>query len=130
MYHKDVAGSLSNAQRRHLVGMVDGPKPYIEVIEHGERWTRLTLFRKRLIRSCGPEGGLVNTNGAKFYCLTEDGRAVLCCVLGEYADAIVAAERVNFPGVRASLTGLVYRRGVEGGRPDEAVPKSPATVEA
>ena len=130
MYHKDVAGRLSNAQRRHLVGIVDGPKPYVEVIEHGERWTRLSLFRKHLIRFCGEQGSSIKTTGAKFYCLTEDGRAVLCCVLGEYADALVMADRANFQPFNNSLRGLAYRGGVEGGRPDEPAPKSPAAIEA
>ena len=129
MYHKDVAGRLSNAQRRHLVGMIDGPKPYVEVIESGERQTRAMLFRIRLVRSCTEDGTAAQTP-AKFYRLTEDGRAVLCVVLGEYADALVAADRANFKPFNNSLRALAYRRGVEGGRPDEPAPKSPATVEA
>jgi hypothetical protein len=129
MYHKGVAGRLSNAQRRHLVGMVDGPKPYVEVIDSGERQTRAALSRIRLVRLCGNPSGTLSAPG-KFYCLTDDGRAVVCCVLGEYADALVAADRANFKPFNNSLRGLAYRRGVEGGRPDEPAPKSPATVEA
>ena len=115
MYHKTVASNLSNAQRRHIVGMVDGPKPYVEAIDASERKTRLSLFNLRLIRLCTEAGHAVGV-GAKFYCMTEDGRAVLCFVLAEYAEALIRAQEAEFVAIKEPLTVPAEDSGAKGTR--------------
>jgi hypothetical protein len=109
MYHEGVTNRLSNAQRRFLIKMIDGPHLFVNDVETGLFNTRLSLFRAHLIRMCGPDMGTIICSGAKHFCLTDDGRQVVCFVLAEYAEALVQAELDGFPSVNEILARLSYR---------------------
>ncbi len=114
MSHHGIAAKLSRSQCDALVEMVDGVRPYVEDgIGTGARLSRAKLFAVGLMRHCGEHGGTTST-GRQFYCLTEDGRGVLCALLGQYADALCRAEEAAFAPVKPILTRLGYGRMVIG----------------
>lgn len=109
MYHQAVASSLTGHKRKFLISMIDGPHPFVAHAHFAERATRESLFRAGLLRLCGPSGGTIcGLISAQFFCLTENGRAVVCCVLAEYAEALVMAERANLVPVNETLTRFAY----------------------
>ena len=111
MYHKAVAASISNGQRRFLISLIDGPHPFVAHAPISEQATRTSLFRLHLIRFYSTTRDSI--------CLTENGRQVVCFVLAEYAEALVRAEHAGFR-LNEALTGVVdYHRHVEGRHPKE-----------
>ena len=113
MHHESVARRLSNPQRRHLIALIDGPQPYIECIHRGERWVRVKLFERGLLRHCTATGHSV-TASMSFYCLSDDGRQVVCAILAEYAEALIAAELANQKPFNEVLTRVGYGRFATG----------------
>lgn len=119
MNHENTARRLSNQQRRYLISMIDGPHPYVECVQQGERWVRVKLFELGLLRHCTATGHSV-TASVNFYCLSDDGRQVVCAILAEYAEALIAAELANQKPFNEVLTRVGYGRFAATGEPRHA----------
>jgi len=85
MSARSIARSLSNIQRSSLVEHAPGPQRYFT---DTDRKTKQSLVDAGLLRPTARE------NQAKFppeLVLSELGREVVCFILGDYADALVAS---------------------------------------
>ena len=85
MNHKNVARSLSRAQRNLLIAHIDGTNDIAVPVFIKERTNaRVGLISLKLIRPDRPRWATKTT-------ITEDGRQVLATILADYAEALVAA---------------------------------------
>lgn len=85
MNHKNVARSLSRAQRNLLIAHIDGTNDIAVPVFIKERTSaRVGLISLKLIRPDRPRWATKTT-------ITEDGRQVLATILADYAEALVAA---------------------------------------
>ena len=90
--HQYKAADLSRAQREVLIVHALGPQPVqrsdVQRSDNGR--TGIILMRRGLIRYTGPDGKCGGSRPTHTL-LTEDGRQVVCAILAEYADALVAS---------------------------------------
>src|SRR5260221_7160930 len=83
-----IARNLSASQRGCLISHIDGPQP-LTVLPGGIFRTKTILVDRGLL--CVPQNGTTPKARLKELCLSDLGREVVCHVLGEYADFLVAA---------------------------------------
>lgn len=110
MNHAAVATRLSTRQRDFLIAHVDGNRQaYLN-----ERATRESCWALHLIGYSRDGGRFEPPAVPKSTHLTEDGRQVLCFILGMYADtlckwAIVGADRLDVEA--SAINRRLTRRG-------------------
>lgn len=97
MSARSIANGLLKSSRDLLINHIDGPVPL--TIHGNERGPRNALLARSLIAF--PRGGMTTPNSTH---ITNLGREVLCCILGDYADALVRA------GVLENVQPIVLKK--------------------
>lgn len=89
---RTIINHLSAVQRNCLIDHIDTPQPFLRIgdaVTNGLHRTKNILMEKGLL--CATENAIRPKDRVKELRLTELGRAVVCEILGEYADFLVRA---------------------------------------
>ena len=102
MSPSSIARNLTIIQRNCLIAHVNGPQPFLT---NDARPTKRSLIEYGLLRA--PCGGQPRVSRPKELVLSELGREVVCIVLGQYAEALIAAGALEFPLSKNQLSSAI-----------------------
>ena len=101
MSPRQIARTLSNIKRNRLIAHVSGPLPF----DVGPtRITNNSLLAEGLLRRLDGENVAMRPTVLK---LSELGRAVVCVILGEYADSLVSCGIMEWPLTENQLSSAI-----------------------